>query len=494
MKKSAEDRKGKVITFYSYKGGTGRSMALANTACLLSRDGYRVLMIDWDMEAPGLPKYFRPYLPTKNHLRGLIDFMEMADAQLPPMEYDGEDEAALSKVFEKLGEYLTPIQHLPEAKGELFLLKSGDESSENYPVQISHFDWEKFFYKIRGFFTHFARYLAKEFDYVLIDSRTGHTDTGGICTTMMPEKLVLVFTPNRQSYEGIAHLARKATNYRRRSDDMRPLMIYPLPSRIELGEEDLRQQFLVDYRRDFQVLLQEIYDVSEVNFDSYLENIQIRHSSKFAYQEKIAVLEEKIWDKDSLSRVYRNFTDLLKSEEMFWQFPFRALKNPNAVKVFIVYARKDKQQFEDLSKHLRVLELTQKISIWSDRDIMAGELWDKAINDNLKQSDLILMLISPDFFNSDYVQQKEFDLAFQRFERGETEVLPIIIRPVSWLEDERLSKIQVSPKDGKPISTWDSEDAAWTDVVQGIGRLVDKIASSKAKARVQREYLIKKGV
>jgi len=319
MKKQANDKKGQIITFYSYKGGTGRSMALANTACLLLRDGHRVLMIDWDMEAPGLPKYFRPYLQTSNNHRGLIDFMEMANEQLPSMEYDAEDEDRLQKVFEKLDDYLTPVRNIPEAKGELFLLKSGDEHAESYPVQISHFDWEKFFYKIPGFFSHFARYLSQKFDYVLIDSRTGHTDTGGICTMMMPEKLVLVFTPNRQSYDGIANLARKAANYRRRSDDMRPLVIYPLPSRIELGEEDLRQEFLANYRDDFRALLQEIYHVSEVNFDNYMENIQIRHSSKFAYQERIAVLEEKIWDKDSLSRVYRNFTDLLKSNEMFWQ-------------------------------------------------------------------------------------------------------------------------------------------------------------------------------
>jgi len=271
------------------------------------------------MEAPGLPKYFRPYLPTSNNHRGLIDFMEMANEQLPSMEYDAEDEDRLQKVFEKLDDYLTPVRNIPEAKGELFLLKSGDEHAESYPVQISHFDWEKFFYKIPGFFSHFARYLSQKFDYVLIDSRTGHTDTGGICTMMMPEKLVLVFTPNRQSYDGIANLARKAANYRRRSDDMRPLVIYPLPSRIELGEEDLRQEFLANYRDDFRALLQEIYHVSEVNLDNYMENIQIRHSSKFAYQERIAVLEEKIWDKDSLSRVYRNFTDLLKSNEMFWQ-------------------------------------------------------------------------------------------------------------------------------------------------------------------------------
>src|SRR5271166_3342097 len=53
---------GEIVTFYSYKGGTGRTMALANIAWLLACNGYRVLAIDWDLEAPGLHRFFKPFL------------------------------------------------------------------------------------------------------------------------------------------------------------------------------------------------------------------------------------------------------------------------------------------------------------------------------------------------------------------------------------------------------------------------------------------------
>jgi MinD-like ATPase involved in chromosome partitioning or flagellar assembly len=53
---------GRIITFYSYKGGTGRSMILANVAWILASNGKRVLILDWDLEAPGLHHYLRPYL------------------------------------------------------------------------------------------------------------------------------------------------------------------------------------------------------------------------------------------------------------------------------------------------------------------------------------------------------------------------------------------------------------------------------------------------
>ena len=74
---------GQIITFYSYKGGTGRSMALANVAWILASQGKRVLAIDWDLEAPGLHRYFHPFLSDKELTEspGLIDYVtEFAEA------------------------------------------------------------------------------------------------------------------------------------------------------------------------------------------------------------------------------------------------------------------------------------------------------------------------------------------------------------------------------------------------------------------------------
>jgi len=92
----ATDRPGQVITFYSYKGGTGRSMALANIASVLARrphTGKGILMIDWDLEAPGLHRYFRAQLKKQlgttddrilDERPGLIDFFWELHAKLQP--------------------------------------------------------------------------------------------------------------------------------------------------------------------------------------------------------------------------------------------------------------------------------------------------------------------------------------------------------------------------------------------------------------------------
>src|ERR1700676_2252434 len=80
-----EGGRGRIITFYSFKGGTGRSMALANFAWLLAVSGKRVLAIDWDLEAPGLHRYFRPFLVDNDLVEtdGLIDaFWQFAASAL----------------------------------------------------------------------------------------------------------------------------------------------------------------------------------------------------------------------------------------------------------------------------------------------------------------------------------------------------------------------------------------------------------------------------
>src|SRR5271169_1658910 len=71
-----EGRNGRIITFYSYKGGTGRTMALANVAWILAANGERVLIADWDLESPGLDRFFQPFMdPGVAQKPGVVDFI-----------------------------------------------------------------------------------------------------------------------------------------------------------------------------------------------------------------------------------------------------------------------------------------------------------------------------------------------------------------------------------------------------------------------------------
>ena len=82
---TAESRRddGQIVTFYSFKGGTGRTMALANVAWILAANGERVLVADWDLESPGLHRFFQPFMdPGVPQLPGVVDFIRTYEWQM----------------------------------------------------------------------------------------------------------------------------------------------------------------------------------------------------------------------------------------------------------------------------------------------------------------------------------------------------------------------------------------------------------------------------
>src|SRR5262249_38886361 len=208
----------------------------------------------------------------------------------------------------------------------LYLLKAG-RFDDQYSFRVSTFDWEDLYNRSPWLIHAFAGLLAERYVYVIVDSRTGISDESGICTMLMPEKLVCAFTPNRQSLLGARDLIRRATRYRRQSDDFRPLAVFPLPSRIEATEPDLRQlwrlgnreQDVIGYQPLFEELFKEVYDLSRCDLDSYFNEVQIQQVPKYSYGEEIAVLLEQHGDRLSLAQSYENFTERLVNCPVPWE-------------------------------------------------------------------------------------------------------------------------------------------------------------------------------
>jgi Mrp family chromosome partitioning ATPase len=267
---------GQVVTFYSYKGGTGRSMALANTAVLLAGRGEEpvdTLMIDWDLEAPGLHKYFPlrddqgPMAdPTSPGLADLFDVLFSAARKLATL---GELERR-AKMIELVDSIDTDEYIARTDVPGLCLLKAG-RFDPAYSDLVNRFRWDEFYEWAPWAFRALTERLIKTYRYVLVDSRTGITDTSSICTSLLPDKLVVVFTPNEQSLEGVRELVDRTITHRHESDDLRPLIVYPLPSRIEESEPTERDAWrlgsesrgLVGWQRLFERTLSSAYEISE---------------------------------------------------------------------------------------------------------------------------------------------------------------------------------------------------------------------------------------
>jgi putative nucleotidyltransferase with HDIG domain len=307
---------GTIITFYSYKGGTGRSMALANVACLIARESQkRVLIIDWDLEAPGLHRFF-PEKTESDDRAGLIEMFRnleeiFSSNQKLVEKISTEDGWKVLDKSLKLSSFV-----IPDVQPNVDLIKAGKIDAE-YSNKVASFDWDQYF-RLYGFSIHALRELIKNsYDYCLIDSRTGFTDTSGICTALFPEKLVLVFTPNKQSLYGVLDVAKRAIKYRLSSNDLRPLSIYPLPSRVDDAEDLLRKQWRAEYQIEFEKLLADVYELKDCDLSSYFDEVKLPYKSFYGYGEIIAAITERD-ESLSLHRAYKDFFQVLTQSDEIW--------------------------------------------------------------------------------------------------------------------------------------------------------------------------------
>ncbi|MEA5602162.1 SUMF1/EgtB/PvdO family nonheme iron enzyme [Nostoc sp. UHCC 0252] len=138
-----------------------------------------------------------------------------------------------------------------------------------------------------------------------------------------------------------------------------------------------------------------------------------------------------------------------------------------SLKVFCSYSHNDEPLKDELAKHLTMLEQQGLISTWHDRKIPPGREWDQQINENLKTADIILLLVSSDFIFSKYCWDVEVTKAMERHEAGEACVIPIILRNVFW-QSAPFAKLQALPKNAQPVKSWNNQDDAFTNVVEGI--------------------------
>ncbi len=342
-----------IYTFYSYKGGVGRSMALANVAECFHAQGLRVLIVDWDLEAPGLETYFfertsgpdpEPAAPLQGTALvesslGLMDllleykrsFNGLMPPRLPPA---GEQETP--RAFKEVMPSATPPepaaqmsfgaildQHLPPITTYLFDVHPGNETSGDgqrrplrllpsgwrhrerfaaYAQSVQSFDWDGFYTHYRGkeFFDWLRDRLLALADVVLIDSRTGVTEMGGVCARQLADVVVSFSAPNNQNIEGVV---RMTESFKRpetlKARDMRALETVIVPTRVDSSELDDLKRFEQHFRRLTERGAENDPEAGEPangteqllprsfrNLDIGFWQLQIPYRAKFAYHER----------------------------------------------------------------------------------------------------------------------------------------------------------------------------------------------------------------
>lgn len=154
------------------------------------------------------------------------------------------------------------------------------------------------------------------------------------------------------------------------------------------------------------------------------------------------------------------------------------------IEIFFSYAHEDEALMDQVRRQLVIFDRLNIIRKWHDRMIPPGSEWKGQIDTRLLQAQIILLFISPDFFESDYCYNIEMKEALSRHNSGQARIIPIILRPCHW-QTSPLSHIQVLPADGKPVTTWDNRDEACLNIANGV---MDAISDRGFNRRAQEGF------
>jgi hypothetical protein len=300
---------GQIVTFYSFKGGTGRTMALANVAWILAANGKRVLIADWDLESPGLHRFFQPFMhPEVSEKPGIVDFIrryEWAAVDFMARD-DSAPRAAMARLIgehvSQVSDYAAPVSWRFPGEGAIDFLTPGKQGDGVYENTLSALDWDTLYDDLDGgdFFDVLRAYLKTAYDYVLIDSRTGLSDIADICTIHLPDMVVDCFTLSTQGIEGAARMAKRI-----QSHTLRDITILPVPMRIDHSQHASMVAGLQ--------LAELLFDglpagMSQPQRERYWAEIAVPYSPPYAYEETLAAFSDRPGSADSLLPAYERLT------------------------------------------------------------------------------------------------------------------------------------------------------------------------------------------
>jgi MinD-like ATPase involved in chromosome partitioning or flagellar assembly len=341
------------ITFYSFKGGVGRTLALANVGARLAQMGRKVLLVDFDLEAPGL-ETFDHLRPPEPHA-GLVEYVT---------------EYVQTKQSPDVSDYIYAAPADAKLQGQIWVMPAGRRDA-NYQAALTRINWKKLYEDCEGFlcFEDMKAQWEQEFkpDYVLIDSRTGHTDVKGICTRQLPDAVVVLFFPNEQNLVGLKAVCQEIRSEREHGLQKTIGLHFVMSNVPDLDDQD-------------KVLKHRLKAFEEDLGIRKLSGIIHRYESVKLFNQAIFVLDER---RSRLAREYRKLTKALirhnpADRQGALQFLHRA----------------DPENYRDMTYR----NLWNEDLEMADQGLPAGEdLVNKILEQHLDDADLIYEVANTDF-------------------------------------------------------------------------------------------------
>jgi tetratricopeptide (TPR) repeat protein len=319
---------GKIVTFYSYKGGTGRTMALANIAWILAANGRRVLVADWDLESPGLHRFFRPFLDLAAvaATAGVIEMITeyrwatMRKVDTRPPNWHRE--------YARVQKYAVSLEWDFPHDGRLDFLSAGQQNSD-YSSIVASIDWDAFYGDHKGglFIDALRDDMRANYDYTLVDSRTGLSDVADICTAHLPDILVDCFTLSDQGIEGAAAIARDIVE----RFGERGIRVLPVPMRIDEGEKEKADAGRALARARFDGFPT---DMTSAEAARYWGSMEVPYRPFYAYEETLATFGDPPGQSSSILSALERLTGYITRDAVTSMPPYEEAERLRILRAF----------------------------------------------------------------------------------------------------------------------------------------------------------------
>lgn len=411
--------RGHIITLTSYRGGIGRTMAVANMAWMLASAGKRVMAIDWNLRAPRLIEFFHPFYDRELDPRtkpGIIDVL---------WEYVLElysESPGTTPVSDSVMLKAVRVEWTFPQSGGLFLLNAG--YPDTYKVRTELFPYQNFFGELGGshFMEELREFLHAVFDYVIIDAPLILDDTGALCTGTLPDTVGVCFTPFGNEPLAAAHAFRQIQRIGTKHHPVnQPHKVVPLIMRTERSEMHLHSEALRQIKTAF--------GDNGGNFD-----LEVPQVPFYNYQQALVNFADRSRSQGGLYKAYENILRHLIDDDGFsspqpseaesevvmklYAVPIEPLpirsqtsifgssrpqpSNKDNNHFFISYKRGEFERFVHIITQIQIMGF----NVWWDEGIHGGVKWKDYLRKKIEASRALILFISKKSIHSEWVMDE----------------------------------------------------------------------------------------
>jgi hypothetical protein len=374
-------------------------MALANVADVFARRGLKTAMVDFDLEAPGLERFFLIDPAPVRRNAGLVDLLLAYKQAMSFSPVEGQAE------FRRLDNFLYPIYRQLPSGGTLDLLPAGqrgdDEQLATYAYHLRTFDWQEFYFEWFGevFFQWLRRELLSRYDVILVDSRTGMTEMGGVCAYQLADHMVMFCAANFQNVQGTRDIIRNFQSPRVRAlRKDRPLDVLVVPARVQQNSGEV-ERFHAEFDRCFAAFT----PPSLASEQREMWNLMLPYEAAYAFEERIVTANgDRSELRTALERLAGTVAFLATADsrlrslgqgeraESLREPAYDPTRHFAGYDFFVSYSRSDDAWAERIAGWLEERGFT----VWLDLHAIApGEPLESAIQRGLDQSRAFVVLL-----------------------------------------------------------------------------------------------------